>query len=201
MSAAAPGGARLPILVWVLAAAFVLLVAAILIGALVKPDFPPYALSAARPAPVGDSLVGPTTYTLDASDGDRWQTFDFARNAIVSDGKWDLGFRRFRLVAGPGAAIADLGAMAFDSVRAAPDTGYRVNTVGSDTVNPGVGKWYDYSMLTHLLTSKGHVYAVRTADGRYAKLALLAYYCKEVGTACVTFRYAYQGGGSRRLAK
>jgi len=49
-------------------------------------------------------------------------------------------------------------------------------------------------MLTHLLTSKGHVYAVRTAAGRYAKLALLAYYCKDAGTACVTFRYVYHGG-------
>lgn len=201
MSAAAAGGARPPILVWVLAAAFVLLVAAILIGALVKPDFPPYALSVARPAPVGDSLVGPATYTLDASDGDRWQTFDFARNAVVVEGKWDVAFRRFRVIAGPGAAIADLGVTPFDLVRELPDSGYRANLAGPDTVNPGVGKWYEYSMLTHLLTSKGHVYAVRTADGRYAKLALLAYYCKEIGTACVTIRYAYQGGGSRRLEK
>ncbi len=197
----AAGAARPPILLWVLAAAFVLLIAAILIGALVKPEFPPYALSVARPVPVGDSLVGPTTYTLDASDGDRWQTFDFARNALVAGGKWDLAFRRFRVIAGPGAGIADLGPVPFDSVRELPDTGYRANRAGPDTVNPGVGKWYDYSMLTHLLTSKGHVYAVRTADGRYAKLALLAYYCKDAGTACVTFRYVYHGGGSRRVGK
>ena len=91
--------------------------------------------------------------------------------------------------------------MPFDSVRELPDTGYRPNLAGPDTVNPGVGKWYEYSMLSHLLTSKGHVYAVRTADGRYAKLALLAYYCKDVGTACVTFRYAYNGARSRRVGK
>lgn len=197
----AAGGARPPILLWVLAASFVLLIAAILIGALAKPEFPPYALSVSRPAPVGDSLVGPATYTLDASDGDRWQTFDFARNAVVTSGKWDVAFRRFRVIAGPGAGVADLGAVSFDSVRELPDSGYRANLAGPDTVNPGVGKWYDYSMLTHLLTSKGHVYAVRTADRRYAKLALLAYYCKEVGTACVTFRYAYQGGASRVVGK
>jgi hypothetical protein len=197
----AAGAARPPVLLWVLAAAFILLIAAILIGALAKPEFPPYALSVPRPAPVGDSLVGPATYTLDASDGDRWQTFDFARNAVVAAGKWDLAFRRFRVIAGPGAGIADLGAVPFDSVRELPDSGYRGNLAGPDTVNPGVGKWYEYSMLTHLLTSKRHVYAVRTADGRYAKLALLAYYCRDVGTACVTVRYAYQGGGSRRVGK
>jgi hypothetical protein len=195
----AAGAARPPILLWVLAAAFVLLIAAILIGALAKPEFPPYALSVAHPVPVGDSLVGPATYTLDASDGDRWQTFDFARNALVAGGKWDLAFRRFRVIAGPGAGIADLGPVPFDAVHELPDTGYRANLAGPDTVNPGVGKWYEYSMLTHLLTSKGHVYAVRTADGRYAKLALLAYYCKDAGTACVTFRYVYHGGGSRRV--
>jgi len=201
---AAPGGARSgrpPILLWVLGASFVLLMAAILIGALAKPEFPPYALSLARPAPVGDSLVGPATYTLDASDGDRWQTFDFARNALVADGPWDVAFRRFRLIAGPGAGVADLGAVPFDSVRELPDTGYRANLAAADTVNPSVGKWYEYSMLTHLLTSKQHVYAVRTAAGHYAKLEVLAYYCKDVGTACVTFRYAYQGGGSRRVGK
>jgi hypothetical protein len=197
----AAGAARPPILLWVLAGAFVLLIAAILIGALVKPEFPPYALTVARPAPVGDSLVGPATYTLDASDGDRWQHFDFARNAVVADGKWDIAFRRFRVLAGPGAGIADLGLVHFDSVRALPDTGYRENLAGPDTANPGVGKWYDYSMLTHLLTSRGHVYALRTADGRYAKVALLAYYCRDVGTACLTFRYAYQGGRSRRVEK
>jgi hypothetical protein len=43
------------------------------------------------------------------------------------------------------------------------------------------------------------VYAVRTADGRYAKVELVNYYCAGVGAACVTFRYAYQGDGSRRL--
>ena len=40
---------------------------------------------------------------------------------------------------------------------------------------------------------------VRTADGHYAKFELLNYYCMGVGTACVTFRYAYQGDGTRRL--
>jgi len=54
-------------------------------------------------------------------------------------------------------------------------------------------------MLSHLLTSKRHVYGVRTPAGRYAKLELVAYYCKGVGTACITFRYAYQGNGTPRV--
>ena len=56
-------------------------------------------------------------------------------------------------------------------------------------------------MFSHLLTSKHHVYGVRTAGGKYAKLELLAYYCRDVGTACITFRYAYQGNGTRHVTR
>jgi hypothetical protein len=191
---------RPPILVLVLAAAFVLLVAALLIGSLTKPEFPPYQLSVPHPVKVGDTLVGPSTYTLDAASTDQWQRFAFTRNAAVDSGPWDLAFRRFHVITGPGGGIADLGAVPFDSVAELPEAGYLSNDrMGEDTTNPGVGKWYDYSMLSHLLTSKRHVYAVRTPAGKYAKLELLAYYCKDSGTACLTFRYAYQGNGTRRV--
>jgi len=194
------GSRRPPILVLVMGVAFVLLVASLLIGSLTPPEFPPFTLTPPRPTPVGDSLVGPATYTVDASALDRWQTFDFGRNALVDSGPWDIAFRRFHLITASGGGIVDLGTVPFDSVRELPAAGYIPNAVGSDTTNPAVGKWYAYSMLSHLLTTKHHVYGVRTPGARYAKLELLAYYCKDVGTACITFRYAYQGGGSRRVA-
>jgi len=198
------GGGRPPILVLVLAAAFVLLVAALVIGALTKPEYPPYHLSVATAAgaPAGDSLVGPAIYTLDASSTQDWRALDVARRATVPPTeKWDLAFRRFHVVAGPGAAIQDLGAVPFDSVGLVPEQGYLPNVADPDTTNPGVGKWYSYSMLSHLLTSRHHVYALRTADGHYAMFELLAYYCADVGVACITFRFAYQGDGSRRVRK
>jgi hypothetical protein len=180
--------------------AFVLLVAALLIGSLTAPEFPAFKLTVPRPTPVGTSLVGPATYTVDASATDRWRYFDFARNAAVDSGPWDIALRRFHLIAAPGGGIVDLGAVPFDSVRELPAVGYAANTAASDTTNPGVGKWYAYSMLSHLLTSKHHLYGLRTAGGKYAKLELLAYYCQDAGTACITFRYAYQGDGTRRVA-
>ena len=190
---------RPPILVLVVGLAFVLLIAALLIGSLARPEFPAYALTAPHPRVAGDTLLGAVTYTLDASSTEQWRRFDFGRGAVVDSGGWDLAFRRFHLIAAPGGGILDLGPAPFDSVRELPASGYLPNTTGPDTTNPGVGKWYGYSMLTHLLTSKRHVYGVRTADGRYAKLELLAYYCKDVGTACITFRYAYQGNGTPRV--
>ena len=195
------GGARPPILVLVMVGAFALLIASLVIGSLTTPEFPPYTPTAAHPAFVGDSLVGPATYTLDASSTDRWRRFDFRRGAAVDSGGWDIAFRRFHLITAPAGGIVDLGAVPFDSVRELPAGGYVANTNASDTTNPGVGKWYGYSMLSHLLTSKHHVYGVRTAGGEYAKLELLAYYCRDVGTACITFRYAYQGDGTRRVAR
>jgi len=195
------GGARPPLLVLALGGAFGLLVVALLIGSLTKPELRPYPPTAPHPVAVGDSLLGPTIYTLDAHDTERWRRFDFGRNAAVDSGSWDIAFRSFHVITAPGGGVVDLGPVPFDAVRELPDTGYRANASGPDTTNPGVGKWYAYSMLSHLLTSQHHVYGVRTAAGRYAKLELLAYYCKEAGTACVTFRYAYQGDGTRRVAR
>ena len=196
------GGARPPILVLVMGGVFALLITSLVIGSLTTPEFPPYTPTVPHPHPaaVGDSLVGPVTYTLDASSTERWRRFDFRRSGAVDSGGWDIAFRRFHLITAPGGGIVDLGPIPFDSVRELPAGGYLANTNASDTTNPGVGKWYGYSVLSHLLTSKRHVYGVRTAGGRYAKLELLAYYCRDVGTACVTFRYAYQGDGTRRVA-
>jgi hypothetical protein len=179
--------------VLVLAAAFLLLIMSLLIGSFTKPEFPPYALTVpSAPHPEG-------IYTLDASAGDAWRRFHFARNAVVDSGPWDIAFRRNHVIAAPGAGVTDLGVVMFDSVGELPAEGYVATAFGGDTVNAGVGKWYAYSMLSHLLSSKRHVYAVRTADGRFAKLEILAYYCRDVGAACYTFRYAFQGDGSRRV--
>jgi hypothetical protein len=165
--------------VLVLAGAFLMLVVSLLIGSFSTPEFPPYQL-------------GPTaedTYTLDASSGERWQRFHFAQNAVVDSGPWDIAFRRNHVITAPGAGALDLGPVSFDSVAELPTGGYAQTTFDGDSTNPAIGKWYAYSMFSHLLTSKHHVYAVRTADGRFAKLEILAYYCRQVGAACYTMRY------------
>ena len=83
----------------------------------------------------------------------------------------------------------DLGLVSFDSVVDLPRDGYVATSFNGDTTNAGFGKWYDYSMWSHLLTSRHHVYAIRTAAGELAKLEILAYYCRTVGAACYTIRY------------
>ena len=170
----------------VLAGAFLLLVTSLLIGSFSEPDFPPYRLGS-----TGDSL-----YTLDASSGERWQRFHFSRQSVVDSGPWDVAFRRNHMITAPEAGALDLGPVSFDSVRDVPGDGYTqtlfgggAGWAGGDTTNPAIGKWYSYSMLSHLLTTRNHVYAIRTSDGRFVKLQLLAYYCRDVGAACYTMRY------------
>jgi len=179
---------RPPILVLVLAGAFLLLVASLLIGSLNKPEFPPYQLGPSRDASAGKGEGA--VYTLDASRGDQWQRFRFAQERVVQDGgAWDIAFRRNHVITAPGAAALDLGPISFDSLTEVPTVGYSSTVFAADSVNPAIGKWYAYSMLSHLLTSQHHLYAVRTAEGNYVAFEVLAYYCREVGAACYTVRY------------
>lgn len=214
MTSAGPAGTtpaagpwRVSVTLWVLLGAFAFLMASFVVGALRRPHRIVAGATTPRPAPVGDTLVGPAEYTLDATDDRRWTYFDFSRNAVVEDPgplDWDLAVRRFHVIAngGPGFAgrggIADLGPAAFDTVRTAPDTGYALTD--ADSVNPATRRWYRYGYSSHLLEPDGRVFAVRTADGRYAKVAIVSYYCGEARAACLTFRYVYQGAGGRSLA-
>ena len=186
---------------------FVLMLASFIVNATRRPDIPMGVITTPHPQPIGDSLVGPTTQTLDASSSDQWTYFDFSRNAAVTNPgplDWDIAVRRFYIIAngGPGfpgqAGLADLGAISFDSLRVLPDSAFQVTA--KDSVNPAIRRWYDYGFSSHILRSKNHVYAVRTADGKYAKLQVVSYYCGEATPGCFTIRYAYQGNGTRSFA-
>jgi hypothetical protein len=174
-----------------------------------QPDVPTFAPTPPRPQDAGRALVGPVVYTVDATSGERWQHFSFRLGAVLDEAgpaDWDLGFRRYQIIAngGPGfvghAGILDLGPVRFDDVRTLPVDGYRENDGGPDPRNPAIAGWYRYGFFSHVLTPKPHVWAVRTVDGRYAKLELLAYYCPESRPGCVTLRYVYQGDGSPVVA-
>src|SRR5204862_366580 len=76
----------------------------------------------------GRALVGPVLYTLDATSAEAWRNFSFRLGAVV-DGHGDLAFKRYAIVAGPGAGILDLGETAFEQVRTVPADGYRGDEV------------------------------------------------------------------------
>jgi hypothetical protein len=169
-----------------------------------------------RPQEVGAHLVGPTVYTVDARSKEIWMYFDFSRGSVVAvqDPKadaWDLAFQRYVIKTNGGdtqptgqGALYSLGGGDFASVTRVPDNAIFVSDVRPknrlSSYNPVIDKWYNYSYLANVLAPKPVVYIVRTRDGKYAKMRLLSYYCKDHAAGCITFEYVYQGDGSPNLA-
>ena len=167
-----------------------------------RPEVPTFTPTVAAAAEVGTEQ-DTRTVTVDASDSEVWRFFDFSRGSVVEapgEEEWDIAFRRFQIIANGGrgmegqAGATSLEDMTFESVSSVPETGY-VMAERNDSVNAVLEDWYNYSFTSHLLEPKPIVYAIRTADGRYAKLEILGYYCVGVLPGCTTFRYVYQGGG------
>ena len=173
------------------------------------PDVPTYAPTPSAPRDAGRALVGPIRYTVDATSPERWREFSFRLGAVVDDANatgWDLAFRRFQIIANGGTGyqgnggIVDLGTVPFETVHGVPTTGYQPTESRPDPHNPAIASWYSYGFFSHVLSPKRHVWAVRTADGRYAKMEIVSYYCSGAQPGCVTFRYVYQGDGSAAVA-
>ena len=203
-------GAAPPAWLIVAAAAFLLAIP-ILVFISLRADPPPgYPISSLAPTPEPGGLSGERLVTLDARDPEEWVRLDLSRAALVEDSRaleWDVAVRRFRIVvnggegfAGAGGAVR-LAGRSFESVSEAPPgpyVGSRV-TAGGDTVNSELDGWYRYGFLSHLLQPEDAVFALRTADGRYAKLEVVGYYCPGAEPGCLTLRYVLQGDGTRRL--
>lgn len=165
---------------------------------------------AAAPHDVGRELVGPVVYTVDATRPDAWRYFAFHLGSVIDNPgprDWDLAFRRYEIIANGGRAfvgaggIADLGVVAFADVATVPGDGYQVTEGETDPRHPAIARWYSYGYFSHVLSPKPRVWAVRTAHGHYAKLEFISYYCPRSQPGCVTFRYVYQGDGSRHVAR
>lgn len=182
--------------------------AVVLVALTLQPaEVPSYEPTPPRPRDAGRALVGPVLYTVDATDTHRWRHFSFRVGATVDETPatgWDLAFRRYEIIANGGRGFLgrggarDLGAIAFDAVKTVPTNGYAENE-GRDPRNAALARWYAYGFFSHLLEPKGHVWAIRTADGRYAKMEIVSYYCPGSRPGCVTLRYVFQGDGSRRV--
>jgi hypothetical protein len=141
--------------------------------------------------------------------------FDFSQGSVVGvqdlkTDNWDLALQRhvIRTNGGDTNPAGQAGILAIEAQTLAD-----VNQVPSDTAlvsdvrtkkrlhayNPELHKWYHYSYTNNVLSPKPIVYVVRTQDGKYAKMRILSYYCKNDVAGCMTFEYVYQGDGSTNL--
>lgn len=196
-----------PAWLWATGVLFVAAIATVVVSSLRRPEPPVFTLSSSEPRPHPEGLTGPDTVTLDARSGDQWTLFDLATGQVVTEGDtWDVGVKRHRLMLNGGTGFSgNAGAVRleipFADVHEAPTTGYEQSRVtpGGDTVHSVLDAWYGYDFFSHLLEPEPVTFALRTADGRYAKLRVLAYYCPGPEPGCMTIEYAYQGNGSRRV--
>jgi len=167
---------------------------------------------ARNPPPSSDTgqLSDVRTVVIDASDPGVWAHFHLATGssfnspAIALDNmQWDIAFNRANIATNGGATgkggvmVAALDGANFTAVTQAPLTGYvEDKRAGGQTANPALAKWYDYNYWTHRLTPKPAVYALRAANGNFAKFQIMSFYCG-AAAGCYTIQFQYQGSGSR----
>ncbi len=162
-----------------------------------------------------------TIYDLPADTGKKgiFTFFRFSDSTIVSNSdsnstKWDIGFAGTTIITnsgvrgpGNGGAIV-LRNVDFNSVRFAPDSGYRIEKSLQELAIPtGSGNgWYTYDPATHIVAPiPGVVLIIRTADGKYAKMQIISYWKGNPNPIdpfthkerFYTFRYVYQPNGSK----
>ena len=195
----------------VLATAFVAFLLVIVTSSLVRPEVETFVPTPPAPEDVGDAVVGPVTYTVDARSHDGWVHFDFSRGSVVdidarSSLDWDIAFQRHRMLTNGGATnpmgqggVLDLGPASIDSATIElADDGFVADQRSGDVGrNALLEDWYDYSWTSHILSPTDRTYALRTADGNYAVFRIIGYYCPGGRPGCLTFRYRYRGDGER----
>jgi hypothetical protein len=153
----------------------------------------------------------------------KFTLFSLRENKIIPNSdsataKWDVGFRSTTVIfnggsSGPGNGQAQVMTGIFDELLVAPETGYKVDAAPTYAVPTGSNNgWYTYTGSTGtppntILPLAGKYIAVKTADGKYAKMEILSYYhgnpsLNDIPTKpgrYYTFRFIYQPDGTTNL--
>ena len=185
-----PAAVPLPLLLGF--ALFVIGLGWVVTASLTRREAPAFAPSAPARVRASNWMEVGDTLTLDAGDESRPRYASLTLGRALDDSAgWELAARRHRIAAA--GEVADLGPVAFAGARI-PAGGAFQPPVPGDDVSPAMRRWYDYSIVTHLLETKEHVYALRTREGRTWKVQVLSYYCPGLRAGCLTIRYAPLAG-------
>ena len=148
----------------------------------------------------------------------KYTLFNFASGTIVSNTdsastKWDIGFKGTNIIfnsgiSGPGNAGVILQNGVLEDVTTAPEIGYVSDNANTYAIPVGSGKgWYSYDGAAMVIRpTAGKILIIRTADNKYAKMEIISYYKDApanptflIPARYFTFRYFYQGDGSKTL--
>ncbi|MGE0786248.1 MAG: HmuY family protein [Sandaracinaceae bacterium] len=135
------------------------------------------------------------TLSVDATSADDWVYVSLRDGAAVTvtdastDGAWDLGISRTRLRTNGGTSGAGMGeavetsAATIAALTTPPSTGWAADVMRSEGA-PGspeysgsdvLAGWYDYDPVTHTVSPRPVVFAIRTADGHLGALRIASY--------------------------
>lgn len=163
---------------------------------------------------VNPNLLPTSSIVIDATNEDKWTYFDFSRAKQVkihdsSSLEWDLAFRRGKIISNGGATnkfgkagLMDLGEVSFDAVESVPLKEFVADqATRTETENPVLAQWYKYNYITHKLTARKNIYITRTADGKFAKIQFMSFYCADKQPGCIQMKFAYQDEGTKSFLK
>lgn len=165
--------------------------------------------------PDGQAIAPTNKFTL----------YSLRENKVISNSDsatalWDIGFRSTTIIinggtSGPGEGAAQIVNGIFDELNAAPVDGYNMDEQGAFAIPTGSGNgWYTYTGMdgtpkNTIMPIAGKVIALKTGDGKYAKVEILNfYYGNPVMDATFdnskpsryyTFRFIHQPDGSGNL--
>ncbi len=176
----------------------------------------------------GTLKKGEVTLSRKTSYGNDWiyYSFDKSKEVAVSEAdhetslEWDIAFNRFNVRTNGGesgsghAAVYDAGKVEFSVVTTAPTDGYIVDdtiqileafmgepiwmvSTGNDVFKGCIGMTFGSSGPSY--NTNDHIYVVKTAEGKYAKLWIKSYYNDNGDAGYINFKYAYQSGDSNKL--
>ncbi len=156
-----------------------------------------------------DGIGGPNVRHIDEGEGVRWTAIDAASDTAwvyvslvdgaqldvtdpLTDESWDLAFQRFHIATNGGSSgpagheAAVVPAATLEDVEVPPADGYVADAADGDDDDDdpdyALAAWYDYDVMTHVLTPVSQVYVVRTGDERYYGIEIVGYY-DDAGTS------------------
>jgi len=182
---------------------------------------------AEQPQTNGSLKSGDITLSRKTDYGNDWIYFSFkdAKEVVIEDyqssNDWDIAFNRYNVRTNSGESgnalggAYDVGKVDFASVTLAPETGYTVDdtiqivaaftgqgvewmtSTGNDVFKGVIDMEYGNQGPSYI--ANDHIYIIKTADGKYAKLWIKSYYNDAGESGFINFKYHYQSAVSNDL--
>jgi hypothetical protein len=131
-----------------------------------------------------------TVMEIDATNHNEWAGLDLDTASFISAADlpnqptWDLAFKRTNIKMNGAEVQMQVASQDFGTLELAPKDGYVSDQpVTTADAAPTAGlafhaepAWYSYDINTHVVSSRGLTYVIKTNEGRYFKLKFRDYY-------------------------